>query len=147
MCIQIVLPGEPLRTIEDLHALEERERKKTLGYFMNALRTRVNVQPAFDAALAIFLEDRNTFVHNMAQFSKWQPRTEEGCRECSSLLDLLDQRTQVVMNVFTGLLRAWETQNGTRITIPGYEAEFERIERQFIPLAGYFLTPKATPNA
>ena len=143
LCMQVVLPVEPIKKVEHLHALEERERKKTLGYFMAALRSRVTVDTTFDAALAIFLDDRNAFVHDIHQFTDWNPQTAEGCAACQRLLDLLDRRTQIVLNAFSGLLRSWELQNGNPITLQEHEAEFARIEQECVPLANLFFAPKS----
>jgi hypothetical protein len=143
LCTQIVLPSVPIEKLVDLHALEARERKKTLGYFMAALRSRAKVEPGLDDALSRFLEDRNTFVHNIDGFAGWNLRSAEGCAACVQILDSIGTRTEFVMGVFTGLLRAWELQNGKPVVIPGYEAEFRRIEEELVPLVDTFFAPKS----
>jgi hypothetical protein len=135
LCIQIVLPAAPIRTLSDLHTLEERERTKTIGYFLSRLRTRVTVAPDFDEALTVFLRGRNAFVHDLSQLEGWNPRSDEGCVTSNQVLDRLERETEHIQNVLSGLIRAWELQNGKPTVLPGAEAEFERIEREYLPLA------------
>src|ERR1700720_1052162 len=64
--LRSLFPKEPIRTVEMLDRLNEEYRRKTLGYFIRALRERVGIDEQFDALLGDFLEHRNTLVHDLA---------------------------------------------------------------------------------
>ncbi len=142
LCLQIALPKEPINTLEDLRSLEQREAKKTIGYFLRTLRQRANIAPEFDEQLAAFLATRNAFIRNLSPVAGWDMRTEDGCRQCAELLQQWGDQTTEVQNVFAGLLRAWELQSGNPTHVPGAEALVVAIERDFAPRAVNVFTSK-----
>lgn len=142
LCLQIALPKEQIETLEDMRLLEQREGKKTIGYFLTALRERADIAPDFDQRLNNFLAARNTFAHDLSTVEGWNMRTEEGCRACIELLVRWEAQATEVMNVFAGLLRAWELQNGRPTQVPGAEALIAAIERDFVPMASHVFSAK-----
>ena len=142
LCLQVVLPEVPISTLEALHALEQREAKKTLGYFLCTLRERVQVEAEFDNLLAEFLKNRNTFVHNLWSLEGWEPRSEDGCARCIQFVQALGDQATHVLNVFTGLLRAWEIQTGHLTELPGAEEQFRKIEQDYVPLVNSLFTAR-----
>jgi hypothetical protein len=142
LCLQIVLPREPINTLEDLRSLEQREGKKTIGYFLAALRQRADIAPEFDEQLTTFLAARNSFAHDLSSVPGWDMRTEEGCRKCIELLEQWEDQATEVQNVFAGLLRIWELQSGKPTQLPGAEALFATIERDFVPKVPQLFTVK-----
>ena len=142
LCLQIVLPESPVLTLEALHAQEEKESKKTLGYFLSSLRKRVQVEAEFDSLLAEFLKNRNVFVHNLWSLEGWDPRSTEGCQRCVQFVQVLGDQATHVLNIFTGLLRAWEIQSGHLTKIPGAEDQFRRIEQDYVPLVNSLFTAR-----
>jgi len=142
LCLQIVLPKEPINTLEDLHSLEQREGKKTIGYFLFALRQRASIAPEFDEQLTKFLAARNAFAHDLSSVPGWDMQTEEGCRKCIELLEQWEDQATEVQNVFAGLLRGWELQRDKPTQLAGAEALFSAIERDFVPKAHGLFTAK-----
>ena len=133
LCLQIVLPKEPIKTLDDLHSLEGRESKRTIGYFLTALRERTEIEPEFDKKLVAFLDTRNRFTHDLSVIQGWNMRTEEGCRTCIEMLERWEAYANEVQNTFAGLLRAWELQSGIETRVEGSEALITFIENDYIP--------------
>ena len=142
LCLQVVLPKEQIESLEDLRAVEHRESKKTIGYFLTALRERVSIAPEFDQKLKSFLQARNAFAHDLSAVEGWDMRTEEGCRACIKLLERWNAQATEVENVFAGLLRSWELQNGNPVQVPGAEALLASIERDFVPQVPHVFVAK-----
>jgi hypothetical protein len=133
LCLQIVLPKEPIETLEDLRSLERKESKKTTGYFLTALRARAALDPEFDGKLIAFLDARNSFIHNLSDVQGWSMRTAEGCELSIALLRQWDELATEVLHVFAGLLRAWELQSGCPTQVAGAEEFIATIDRNYVP--------------
>jgi hypothetical protein len=52
--------------------------KKTLGQLINKLKERVDMNDTFVKLLAVFLEGRNIFIHNLYRQEWFDTNTEEG---------------------------------------------------------------------
>ena len=65
---------------DEIARLEERERTRTLGYFVRELQRAIDVRPDFVDTLSGFVEDRNTFVHDLSLVAGFDLRSEEGLR-------------------------------------------------------------------
>jgi hypothetical protein len=142
LCLQIVLLKEPIETLEDLRSLEKRESKKTIGYFLAALRERAAVDHEFDGKLIAFLNARNSFVHNLSDVQGWNMRTVEGCESCIAQLRQWDESATEVQHVFAGLLRAWELQSGRPTQVAGAEEFMAAIERDYVPRVNHVFSKK-----
>jgi|SRR4030088_3321798 hypothetical protein len=74
-------------TIDEIYALNEPEKKKTLGALLRELRERVSVEASFDCLLKSFLANRNTFAHTMSFLPGWTLETEAGRRVAMQFLE------------------------------------------------------------
>lgn len=134
-CIFAADPSLSSLTLEDVQRLDEKERKKTIGYFLGRLRERLAIAPEFDALLEKFLRDRNDFVHSIDAMAEWNPRTLEGCERGAALMERLDKETQLVVDVFTGLLRAWDVANGVQAAIDASAERLKEMDQNLVPMA------------
>lgn len=64
-------------TLEGLEARRETLRKKTIGFFLAALRKKVDIEPSFDALLQDFLAKRNLFAHDLMSIPNFSLRDED----------------------------------------------------------------------
>src|SRR6266568_1634212 len=103
---------DPPLTLEKMESLQEKDRAKTLGYFLSELHKRADLDDSFDKTLSNFLSMRNQFVHNHDEISGWCLDTDEGRRVAHQFLAEFNHITEVVMLVFAGVLRSWQAQNG-----------------------------------
>jgi hypothetical protein len=74
-------------TIDEIYALNEPEKKKTLGALLRELRERVSVEASFDSLLKSFPANRNTFAHTMSFLPGWTLETEAGRRVAMQFLE------------------------------------------------------------
>src|SRR5258708_40073582 len=86
-CLGFVICFLQATTIDKIYALNEPEKKKTLGALLQELRERVSVEASFDSLLKSFLANRNTFAHTMSFLPGWTLETEEGRRLAIKFLE------------------------------------------------------------
>ncbi len=67
--------------------------------------------------------------------TEWNPRTLEGCAASNNLIDRLDIEAQLILDVLTGLLRAWDIQNGVSAAIVAPADELKILDQECLPLA------------
>jgi hypothetical protein len=103
-CTRHVL-GRLGTTWEMIEAQGEVERNKTLGQLLVELRKRINVNPEFDDVLKSFLQDRNTFIHNLSKVPHFSLESDEGMKAGLDFISKLTQRAEHVRNVLAGLVR------------------------------------------
>jgi hypothetical protein len=115
-CMTYALPKGGIVTLAMLESQQNGARKKTLGQFLGELRKRVDLDDGFDTMLEEFLEKRNTLIHRIGDIPDWSLNHEAGLQAARRFTDRLIQLNDVVLRVFFGLARAWQTQ--TQITTP-----------------------------
>jgi hypothetical protein len=134
LCMTYVLQQEPL-TLQLLEAQEEKERHKTLGYFLQELRKRAAISPGFDEALREFLTDRNIFAHDLKEIPGWDLKTDEGRRVAIQWLSGFYARTSHVLKVFSGLVMLWQKQTGYSDWTDDEHPFFKEVEENYTILA------------
>jgi hypothetical protein len=92
-------------TFEMLEVQGAKHQKSPLGHFLGELRKRVVVDPDFDDTLKQFLEDRNTFVHDLTRIPGYNLGTEEGLQAGIDFIIKLTAQAEHVRNVFSGFAR------------------------------------------
>lgn len=109
-----VFPKEPIRTVEMLERLDEQHRRKTLGQFIHALRSRVGLAPEFDTLLESFLEHRNTLAHDLLRVPSHLFSTPEGFVRMNQYVLQTAQEANRLTQIFAALIDAWTEQVGMR---------------------------------
>ncbi len=138
LCMTIVLQKKHLPlTLDLLQQQEKAERTKTLGYFLSELRKRASLHESFDLLLRRFLEDRNTFVHDLSRVPGWDLQTGGDTSHAKEFIFSLIDQTETVLKVFVGLIVAWQEQVGiSRTALPNHEW-FDEIFSVYKPLADH----------
>jgi len=90
---------------EQILASNEKERRKTLGYFLRELRKNTPVRSDFDKTLTEFLEARNLFVHNFASVPNFSLNDDAGIEAGLDFVRTLNHQTVFIRNIFMGLIR------------------------------------------
>jgi hypothetical protein len=85
-----------------VYLIEERSR------FLAELHKRIDLDDSFDEILCLFLEMRNTFVHNLDEIPGWSLDHGEGLAVARKFLAEFIRMTDIVQSVFTGLVRSWQ---------------------------------------
>ena len=103
---------QPDFLIENFYAVEQRERKKTLGYIITTLRSKAEIHPQFDGMLTAFVDKRNFFIHNLFNDKEYGLSTDEQCKKTESYLSDLQDYAWNIMNVFLSVLIEWSKTSG-----------------------------------
>jgi hypothetical protein len=89
----------------DLLSQEERERKRTLGYFLRELRRYTPIRPDFDEELTRFLSARNTFVHDLLSVEGFNLDRTEGLLKGLDFIADLNKQAVHIRKVLWGLVQ------------------------------------------
>lgn len=144
LCLTYVLQ-RPSSTAESLLTQLEEERKKTLGYFLLELRKRVDVQAEFDTTLLLFLEMRNTLIHNVDEVPGWDREAPKGQKVAYEFLAKYLHLSEVVIGVFFSLARAWQRQADVKIeTEVDANPLLQELENKYAKYLGDIFTAKST---
>jgi hypothetical protein len=119
-------------TGETLLSQETEEAAKTIGYFLVQLRHRVDVDPAVDAELRIFLELRNTFVHRLRSVPGWGLAPDQYDASSAFVLRVASSAWRVIQ-MFAALIRAWQNQIALRTDFDEHPV-LQEIERAYGPV-------------
>jgi hypothetical protein len=112
MCLQWVFPLPKIKTFDDLYELNKKESKATLGMLLSELRTRVHVQPEFDALLKRFLKNRNQFVHGLFCKTDYIIISPVNIKRGHVFLYRLRQDIWEIENVFGSYFQLWSKTAG-----------------------------------
>src|SRR5438045_1953869 len=94
--IMWLFPEQPHRTMEMIERMENELQRKTLGYFVRALRERVGLDPNFDQLLGDFLDHRNTLAHDLLRIPGHSFDTPQGFQQINSFaLNLFHESMRV----------------------------------------------------
>jgi hypothetical protein len=140
-CMTLALPKGGALTLAEYERQTTEEAKKTLGYFLTQLRHRVDVHPKLDTELSEFLELRNRLVHNLDAVEGLDFGTPEGRAVADAFIRKTATKAAYIINIFTGLMRAWCEQVG--IDIPVSQDAFEEIDSIYKPMVNEFFKAKA----
>jgi hypothetical protein len=122
-------------TLDDIYALNEPEKKKTLGKLLRELRDRVSVEASFDSLLKSFLKNRNTFIHKMSSLPGWTLETEAGRRVAIKFLERYREELTQVNRIFVAFVREDGIRSGRQTPIPkGSESFVAVIDKLYVPL-------------
>jgi hypothetical protein len=131
--MQWVLPDEKDLLSVLLGSVNKAGRKRPLGHFLTALRARATINDDIDRLLTSYLDNRNSFVHNLQEVDGWTLRTAEGCKTANQFLSSLLTDSKDVRLIFLGLLHAWKVQSGIETTAEE-DAQFEDLSKYEAPL-------------
>lgn len=130
--------GGPL-TFEKLQSINEEERKKTLGYFLDQIRRRSKLHPKLAENLKKYLDMRNDIVHNHSKIEGWNLRTEEGVAVANTYLWSFIRLGNHLLEVFAALSIEWEQQVGFNVTLePEAESYIRGIQDKYGHLVNGF---------
>lgn len=121
-CISYFFPDEKSKTVEEVEAQAEADRKKTLGQLLVLMRKRIVVNPLFDRQLEDFVEDRNTLAHRFLKIEGVNLTSVEGMRKAAKFLEGLRAQAIHVRKTMQGLMKAILGQE------PGGEEDKEYIK-------------------
>jgi hypothetical protein len=143
LCLTFVFQKHTRLTIEALAQQQNEERKKTIGYFLNELRKRTELDSSFDDLLREFLDARNTFIHKLDEIEGWSLGSVPGLKVAEKFLSKLATLNKKVLFTFSGFLRAWQDQVKLQVPIPaGSEDLFQHIDRYYTPLIDHLVFKK-----
>lgn len=132
----------PGMTYDQIVAQEKIERRKTLGYFLSQLRSRVSLDVKFDEELATFLELRNQFVHHLSSVPGWDLDTTEGLKVAHEHLTKVLRYSSYTLMVFSGIVRNWQRQTGVEPISPEFDSLKEFIDTHYTPHTDNLIGPK-----
>ena len=102
-CFATVFHDAPVMSEQSIAAEEEGVQKKTLGQLLAKLRERVYIEPAFDASLRSFHDNRNTFVHGSTTRPEFGLDDSEGRKRLCALIDQIIRQSLSVVQVLTAV--------------------------------------------
>lgn len=139
----VIQDGDDL-SFEGLQALNKKEKKKALGYFMRQLRGRSALLPSFDALLSSFLSMRNDFVHSHDQIPGWDVNTEGGRLIAHQFMSTLLQQAHKINEILIALVMRWQQDVG--IETPKFQEDqfFINAYQQYGNLVDTFFNAKDT---
>jgi hypothetical protein len=106
ICISYFLPPDAIKTVEEIEALAEADRTKTLGQLLGSMRKRITVSAIFDRQLKQFVEDRNALAHRLLKVEGVSLHTEDGLKKGIEFLKGLGAQADHVRKTIQGLMRA-----------------------------------------
>ena len=130
-CMTYVLQKDSPLTLAKFEKQTKEERRKTLGYFMNELRKRADLDENFGALLEEFLEERNILVHSLDDIPGWSLQTTEGRKIASAFVNSFIGKAIEVLKVFMGLFRSWQEQANIDVSVPAAGELFAEIDTDY----------------
>ena len=128
-------------TADDLLAESESKAKKTLGNLLAELRIRTEIYDGFDTLLSEFLRNRNVLAHHFSDRDGSDLHSDEGREKANIFLSKLTQQALRVIDVFAGLMVAWQEQ--VNLKGPEIGGDYgKRIREEYAPLASVIFTKK-----
>jgi hypothetical protein len=112
LSLLVLFPKEPIRTVEMFDHLDEKQRRKNLGYFIRALRERVGIDQQFDGLLGDFLEHRNILAHDLTRVPGHSFFTPVGLERINGYVLRLVNEAQRVTEIFTAFIDSWTDRMG-----------------------------------
>jgi hypothetical protein len=103
-CLSYFLPQ--VKTVEEIEAQAEKDREKTLGDLVSAIRKRIAIEAEFDKKLKGFVEDRNTLAHRLLQKEGINITSDEGLQKGIEFLRALNDTAVAIRKTIEGLMRA-----------------------------------------
>ena len=124
LCAKVALP-ERDELLSNLGArlLNGRYDKHTIGRMLSQLRIRATFQPDFEEILNRFLQNRNTFAHNLNDVPGWDLGSSDGVEAANNFMAELLADSKVVRSVFVGIINGWRIQSGYQVS----EEEFSSL--------------------
>ena len=132
-CTGYVLLKDGSLSLEKLASHKVEESRRAVGHFLEQLRQRVQIEPAFDQHLRDFLDLRNKLAHNLSEVPGLGFQSSDEIAFTVNWAGKLSGLALHVHNVFMGLARAWQEQIGMRDDFADNES-FQEIDAQFKPL-------------
>jgi hypothetical protein len=105
-CISYFFPDDKSKTIEEVEAQAEADRKKTLGQLLVLMRKRMPVNRLFDRELEQFVEDRNALAHRFLKIEGVDIKNVEGIRNAAKFLEGLRAQAIHVRKTMQALMKA-----------------------------------------
>jgi hypothetical protein len=90
---------------EQVLSQEEKERKRTLGYFMKELRKATPVRNDFDEELTRFVKDRNTFIHDFFNVPGFSLENGRGLQAGIDFVSSVTKQAEEVRKVLWAYVR------------------------------------------
>ncbi|TQF41154.1 hypothetical protein UNPF46_08520 [Bradyrhizobium sp. UNPF46] len=103
-CISYFFPDDKSKTIGEIEAQAEADRKKTLGQLLFLMRKRIEVNKMFDKELEQFVDDRNALAHGFLRIEGVNITSVEGIRNGAKFLEGLRAQAIYVQKTMRGLM-------------------------------------------
>ena len=87
--------GKTNLTLEAFLSQDQKERNRTLGFILAELHKWIDLDDRFDETLCLFLEMRNTFVHNLEEIPGRSLDHDEGRAVARTFLSNLIHVTDI----------------------------------------------------
>jgi len=108
ICVSYFLPPDEAKTVEEIEALAEADRTRTLGELLKLMRKRIVVNEVFDKQLRQFVADRNALAHRFLKVEGVNLKTDDGLKKGIEFLKGLSVQADHVRKTIQGLMRAIE---------------------------------------
>jgi hypothetical protein len=140
-----VFPEKPTGKLAELYTASVSKRRQTLGQLLAELRKRTDVNPQFDSMLAVFLEDRNRFVHRLFNEREFNLVSDESCTKASQFMTQFQQNMWDISNLVMAYNLLWTrhfARNGDPAGIRAKTSHphLSQVDAHFLPV----LDPKQT---
>jgi uncharacterized protein YutE (UPF0331/DUF86 family) len=136
LCMSVVLGLSIADSIEHLKKIYQ---KKTLGQFLQLLRTKVGLKEGFDDSLKSYIDRRNFLVHNLSRASIYSIHSEEGRANLKDHLCNFRLENRKVNLIFVALTDVWlkhispEYKASEQLKISLGSELFAEISNEYIP--------------
>jgi hypothetical protein len=107
----VLQDGNPL-TYERLMQIEKSHRRKTLGFFIRAMRERADYSSDLENVLERFLESRNTLIHRFREIDGHHLDTQKDRDSVHAFLNQLHKDSWRLTKFMAAWIVAWQDQTG-----------------------------------
>jgi hypothetical protein len=128
-----------LSVAESIEHLKKVYAKKTLGQFLDILRSKIGISEEFDSFMIDYIEQRNFITHNISRTKLFTVYTELGRDKLMGFLMSFRYMNRKAKFTFMALTEVWfrlfatSEENEPRLRSLRESNLLQEIERDFIP--------------
>jgi hypothetical protein len=131
--LSMLLPEQPLITVDDLVQSENGLARNTLGQMLHKLRERTQLESGFDDRLEAFLKTRNTIAHNVDKLPGYDLKTEDGRKAASeALVEFVGESYFFSMRLM-GIVREWAKHVGMPVPEGTPDDFLRELDERYAP--------------
>lgn len=105
LCMGMIFEDSNGQTLEDL--TNPKTQKRTIGQFFDKIKKKMDIDPKFEELFQLFLEHRNTLVHDLTKDGGRNFHTADGRKNIENFLQMLIDLNDTMTKILTGVVMRW----------------------------------------